>query len=301
MRVNTGIFLIALLIGLSACGSKRKLADDKPLRNRAPGFLMNKNTKEDFEYDWLGMKISADFSSEGQSDSFKVNVKAKKDSVLWISISPALGIEVVRMVITPDSLKYVSKVPNNKHYYLGQYGDVQDMIGMDVNFAQLVDLLVGNPVMLDKQDDKLESLVDDRQYFLISKFNRKLKKILELDEKQVLPNSVLTVNPLTKDYRKTKKRSSVEDLLVKRFWLNGQHYKLERAQFDDLYNLRVVEFLYSNFKEYDGQLYPGNGRLKVSEQDTWQQLEFKVTRLKTDKEYDFPFEIPDDFERRGNL
>lgn len=303
MKVSGQIVLIVLsvLVVMPSCSSKKRLAAGKPLRNRAPGFLINHNAKEAFTYDWLGMKISADFTSEGESESFKVNVKGKKDSVLWISVSPALGIEVIRMIITPDSVKYVSKVPNNKHYYKGTYDDVSKLMGLDLEFDQMMELLVGNPVMLDKQDDKLESLVDDRQYFLVSKFSRRLKKLLDADEKQVLPNTVLTANSLSKDYRRIKKRSSVEDLMVKRFWLSGEHYKLERAQFDDLYNLRVVELDYKDFKEYEGQLYPSKGRLKISDQSEWQQLEFKITRIRTGKEYDFPFEIPDDFERRRNL
>jgi hypothetical protein len=300
-RWHIVILLLSIVVVMPSCSSKKRLEAGKPLKKRAPGFLINKNAKEAFTYDWLGMKISADFTSEGQSESFKVNVKGKKDSVLWISISPALGIEVIRMIITPDSVKYVSKVPNNKHYYTGTYNDVAQLMGLDIEFSQMMELLVGNPVMLDKQDDKLESLVDDRQYFMVSKFSRRLKKLLDVDERQILPNTTLTVNSLSKDYRKIKKRSSVEDLMVKRFWLSGEHYKLERAQFDDLYNLRIVELGYRDFKEYEGQLYPSRGRLKVSDQSEWQQLEFKITRVRTGKEYEFPFEIPKDFERRRNL
>lgn len=303
MRASKNILLIVLSLSmmLPACSSKKRIAKGKPLRNRTPGYLIHKNIKEAFTYDWIGMKISAEFSSEGQSDSFKVNIKARKDSLLWVSVSPALGIEVMRMLISPDSVKYVSKIPNNKHYYLGTFKELTGILGLDLSFSQLVDLLVGNPVLLDKQHDKLASKVDQQQYFIVSKFSRRLKRLLEIDERQILPSSVLTVNSLSKTYRKIKKRSSVDDLLVKRFWLNGEHYKLERAQFDDLYNLRQVELSYRDFKEYEGQLYPSKGRLKVSDRGEWQQLDFKITRVRTGKQYEFPFDIPDKFEKREHL
>jgi hypothetical protein len=291
------ILLVMVSVFLTvSCSNERRLAKGKPLKKRAPSFLVNHNAKGDFQFDGLSMKISVDVKSEGESDSFKANIRIRKDSVIWISISPALGVEMVRVIITPDSVKYVSKVPYNKHYYLGDFTAVTDVAMMDLDFKMIQDILLGNAIMMDKGEDKFVSLIDKQSYCLISKFNRHLRRVLDFDEKSVLPNSTFAVNSLSKEYQKALRRASVDDLMVKRFWLDGSYFRVEQAMYNDLYNMREIEIQYDDFEEHEGQLYPEHGRLKVTTPETWTELDFKVIRLRTSKTLDFPFTIPEDYE-----
>jgi hypothetical protein len=283
---------------LFGCSNAKRANRGKPLRNYSANHLVKQNEKEDLTYEWLGMKLSADLSTEGESQSFKANIRIKRDSIIWISISPALGVEMVRVIITPDSVWYVSKVPNDKHYYLGDFGVIKAIVKIDVDFQMIQNLLIGNAILMDKREDNLNVLIDDQQYMLISKFDRKLKKLLDMDEKEVLPNTVLTVDKHDRDFQKIQQRATVDELMVKRFWLNGYNFKLERSLFNDLHNQRNIEVVYDDFEEESGQFYPQKVRLKVSDDKGWQQLEFKTSRIRLDKTFDFPFEIPEDYERR---
>ena len=208
--------VVSVLLAVS-CSNEHRLAKGKPLKKRAPSFLVNHNVKDDFQFEWLSMKISADVKSEGKNDSFKANIRIRKDSLIWISISPALGVEMVRVLITPDSVKYVSKIPNDKHYYLGDFSAVTGVAQMSLDFKMIQDILLGNAIMMDKGEDKFVSLIDKQRYCLISKFNRHLRRALDFDEKAVLPNSTFTVNGLSKEYQKALRRASVDELMVKRF------------------------------------------------------------------------------------
>ncbi len=289
---------LLLMLFFSSCSNERRLARGKPLRQRSPAFLVNHNVKNSLHYDWVGMKLSVDFKNPERSESFRANVKMKKDSIIWMSISPALGIEMLRLVITPDSVKYISKIPDNKYYYLGDFSVISDLAKMDLSFDMIQDLLLGNAIMLDKQDDKLNSRIDKQQYFLVSKFHRRLKKLIGVDDKNILPNHEININPLSKEYQKAKRKSKKEDLMVKRFWLNGKHYKIERELFNDLYNFRDIEITYRDFEKVDGQLFPDECRLRVSSPDDWQEIEFEITRIRLNKEYELSFEIPEDYERK---
>ena len=40
----------------------------------------------------------------GQTGTFTLNVRMARDSVIWMSISPALGVEAARVLLTPDSV-----------------------------------------------------------------------------------------------------------------------------------------------------------------------------------------------------
>lgn len=273
----------------------------KPLKNRTPAAIIKRNANTNFDFDYLGMKLSVDFSQEDKEQSFKANIKMKKDSIIWISISPALGIEVMRVIITPDSVKYISKIPKNKYYYEGDFSVISDMAQMDLNFEMIQDMLLGNPVMLDKQDDKLVSVIDERNYGLISKFDRKLKRILKYDEKKLDINDEIKINPSSKTYNKVRRKADVEQLLLKRFWIDGYNYYLTKALYNDYYNFRQVAIDYTDFKVVEDQFYPSKGSIKVNAPDSWQELKFKITKIRVGKKYKFPYDVPDDFERKENI
>jgi hypothetical protein len=292
------LFILAASLLLSSCSNSRRAEHGKPLRKYAPNVLVKKNERSDIQFEWLGMKVSADMKNESSSESFKATIRVRKDSMIYISLSPALGVEMVRMIITPDSVKYISKIPNNKHYYLGDFSVINDVTQVPLDFSMIQNMLVGNAIMLDKGDDKFVSIIHEGQYVLFSRFSRKLKKIVGFDEKQMLPETTFQVNTSSRDYQRMVRRSTVEDLMVKRFWLNGYDFKVERALYNDMLNMRDIELIYSDFKEEDDLVYPAKCKLRVDSREDWQELTYRITRISTSKTYDFPFDIPDDYERR---
>jgi hypothetical protein len=75
-----------------------------------------------------------------------------------------------------------------------------------------------------------------------------------------------------------------------------EHFRLVKSVFNDLIHQRTIEINYSDFKEEGEQNYPTIGVLKVSDNIQQQEIEFRIIRIATDKEYDLPFEIPEDYE-----
>ena len=47
---------------------------------------------------------------DGKKADFNAFVRLRKDSLLWVSINVALGIEAFRLLITPDSVKVLNKL-----------------------------------------------------------------------------------------------------------------------------------------------------------------------------------------------
>lgn len=290
---------LIVLAGLSSCKNRRGIISEEPLKNRSASFLTNKMGKNTFDFEWIGLKMSTDMELEDQSESFKANMRMRKDSLIWISISPALGVEMIRMLISPDSVKYVSKVPNNKHYYLGDFTSIEDFLGLDADFDILQDIIVGNPIVFDPKDDKYRSQIDGRQYVLTSKYKRKMEKVVGADDKDLDPGlDSLFIDPNNKDYIKLVEKKDQEDLIIKRYYLNGSTYQLEKTVFYDLFNNRSLQIEHSQFESIGTEQYPGKTKIEVQQLNKTQVLEFEITRLKTDKEYDFPFEIPADYERK---
>ncbi len=299
-QIHSWVLACLLLLGtlVSGCSNERRLAKGKPLKNRSSGAVLSRYEKNEFKFEWAGMKLSADVASPEGKQGFKANLRMRKDSVIWISISPALGVEVLRVIITPDSVKYVSKIPNNKHYFLGRLDEMSEFSESEITFDMIQNMLLGNPINLNPQDDKFTSRIDDQQYALISKYNRKMKKVVGVDDKALEPDDSLEIDASDKKYQRILKRSDEEDLLLKRYWFDGYDYRLMKTMFDDLYYKRSVTIEHDDFKEVDNQYYPSETKMTLSTPEMTSTFEFKITRLKLNKPYEFPFEIPNDYERK---
>ena len=296
------ILLMLVSIGvLSSCSNERRAQKGKPLRNQSASNILDRYQRGHFDYDWMSMKLGVKYDDGEKRRSFNVNLRSKKDSVIWMSISPALGVEVARILITPDSMHVISKVPGDKYYYSGGIETITELMQSDFDFNMIQNMLVGNAIGLEQGEDKYKSRVDDQQYMLISKYNRKLKKVTGVDEKETDPDDSLAVDLKNKKYERLKRRVDEEELLVKRYWFNGYDYQLERSTFDDLYYQRSITVLHEDYKDHNSQSYPEVTRLILQSIYNRQEIEVEINRIKTNKEYTFPFDVPDNFDRKYSL
>lgn len=292
------VLLVVITSLLLSCSNEKRLAKGKPLKSRSSSAILSRYYDTEFTYEWVGMKLAAEVEGPDGKQSFKANLRMRKDSVIWVSVSPLLGVEVLRMIITPDSVKYVSKVPNNKHYFIGTIDELTALTKTEISFDMIEDMLLGNAVDLNEEDDKFISRVDQQEYVLISKYNRRLKKVVGVDEKDLSPDDSLEVDTNNRRYRRILKKADEEELLIKRYWFDGYDYRLHRTIFDDLYYQRSFEIEHRTFTEHAGQYYPELTLVTLGTIEGNTVFSFEITRLKTNKEYDFPFDIPEDFERK---
>ncbi len=272
---------------------------EEPTRHRTSGYLLKRYESNEFKFDWIGMKLDAEFITMGNSQGFKANVRMRRDSAIWITISPALGIEVFRILVTPDSLWYISKIPDNKYYYKGNFQVISDVVGTDLDFNMLQDLLIGNAIGLDEDEGRFRSEVDNNLHLLISKYKRKIRRVVGVDDRR-LEGDTIVVNPNDPRYKRTVERAE-DDLIVSRYWLEPKNYRLVQSVFNDLIKQRTMEVRYSDFHQSGQQFYPSKCLMKTTRFDNRQELTFEINKLVTDKTFDFPFEIPDGFQRRDSI
>ncbi|MBC7874498.1 MAG: DUF4292 domain-containing protein [Ferruginibacter sp.] len=93
-------------------------------------------------------KIDLDYEdAEGKRYNVNAHLRMYKDSVIWLSITAILGIEGLRVYITPDSVKILDK--QNKIYTRRSVSFLQEVTALPLDLPALQDLLIGNPVFLD--------------------------------------------------------------------------------------------------------------------------------------------------------
>ena len=93
-------------------------------------------------------KIDVDYQdATGKKYNVNAHVRMYRDSVIWIVITGALGIEGLRVYITADSVKLLDK--QNKNYIARSVGFLQEVTELPLDLGTLQNLLIGNPVFLD--------------------------------------------------------------------------------------------------------------------------------------------------------
>ena len=95
-----------------------------------------------------------------------------KDSVIWASLTPALGVEVARIKLDPDSVRLISKIPMNKFVYEGDYDELQGFLGVPFDFYTFQEFFSGASLGLGQDNEKFISKVDGHEYVLVEKFPR---------------------------------------------------------------------------------------------------------------------------------
>ena len=293
--------VVIVMSAMSACRKPKEVVRETPVKNRTAGYLLKRYSENKYAFDWLGMKVDASFGTEDNSDNFKATIRMRKDSAIWVSIVPALGIEMIRVMITPDSLKYLSKIPENKFYYTGGFDEIGRLIGIDFDFEMLQDLLVGNAIGLEKDEQRFRSEIDDNDYLLISKYRRKVRRVVGVDDRKLEGDTIL-VNPDDPRFRRTAKRTDEEDgLIISRYWLEPAGFRLVKSVFNDLLRQRTMEIGYEDFQPDGEQYYPAKCRLVMSSTQVRQEMRYEITKLSSGKPYEFPFDVPDDYVRRDSL
>ena len=299
--------LIALILGsviLTGCSNERRIADGKPLRSMDPNNIRKHYEKEALKWDWLGFKLDTEIMVDEESESINMNMRMARDSAIWISLSPALGVELARILLLPDSVRIISKVPSNKFVYEGNYSELEESFGIPLDFYTLQDLFSGNPLGLSNSDDKFISKVDGRNYILIEKFPRRIKKLLGgIDEKTLAlnPEDSITVILGNRRAERMMNRTDESDLIIKRYWFEGITFMPVLDVFNDLSSKLTLKVMRSGDEGHSQGLLPSEIRIIALGDGVDLDCTFSVRRSRVNREYELPFDPPEDYERRKSL
>ena len=100
------------------------------------------------EFQTFSAKINTDYEgSDGKKYDVNVFVRMKKDSIIWISVNGALGIEGMRVLIDKDSVRILNKL--DKEYQVRSIAYLQEVAALPLDLRTVQELIIGNPVFLD--------------------------------------------------------------------------------------------------------------------------------------------------------
>lgn len=167
MKRKTIVTLLIVTIGLGmvACRHPKKLARNTFLAADTNKVAVVKDSSANEEltrfasdmlkgihdnhidFNTFSGKMKLAFETDKKShNNLNATFRIKKDSIIWISISAPIVDEVVRAVITPDSLKMYNRL--EKQLFLRKMADAEELLGIPFDFQTLQDMLIGNPIYL---------------------------------------------------------------------------------------------------------------------------------------------------------
>ena len=122
------------------------------------------------EFETFSAKINTDYQGgDGKKYDVNVFIRMKKDSVIWLSVNGALGIEGMRVLINNDSVYILNKL--DKEYQVRSISYLQEVAALPLDLHTVQQLIIGNPVFLDSNiasystDGNTVSLVSDGKWF----------------------------------------------------------------------------------------------------------------------------------------
>ncbi len=265
-------FLISLLVLASSCRSKKTIANtpiNAPTSIIGTGISSSDSLSRamqiaDAPIQWFGAKVSVDSDINNQTNSFSANLRIKKDSAIWISISPALGIEVARALITPDSLKFINRI--NGTYFKGDFKYLNELLQIEVNFKMIQAILLGNVYL----HYSIEQYIRDRentQLILSTLKKRRIRRDIDLEIPQILTQEI---------------------------WFSSLQNKIVRMEMQDYRPVRKFTVNYLQFEKVD-ELNMPNKLIITAQADKHVKIDLEYSRMTINKELNLPFNIPENY------
>jgi hypothetical protein len=259
---------VLLSVFITAACSTSKRTIKAPLKEQGADYLFENLKKNELKYGYLSAKFSAVFSQDKHNTSFSGQIRIQKDSLIWISISPALGIEMVRVLISNDSIKYMNRI--DKSFFTSNFDYINTLINSTLDYDMLQSFLTGNDFSF-YENSSFKAGIDNHEYKLITTNRRKLKKYVRNNEEISIP--------------------------LQNIWLNPETFKISRVMIKELVqNGRKLEGVYE-YNLNDGQLMPSSVHFALETINNKNTIEVNYSKITITDQLDFPFRIPDKYSR----
>ncbi|MDD4602885.1 MAG: DUF4292 domain-containing protein [Bacteroidales bacterium] len=257
--ITSGIFI--------ACSTSRKVMK-APIKEEGADYLMRKLKENELKFDWFSAKFSANYENAGKKNSFNGQLRIRNDSLIWISLTPMLGIEAIRIMISQDSVKMINRLNNT--YFLGDYEYVNRFLNTNIDFDLLQSILLGTDLQ-SYENEKFRASIDKGNYKLSTSERLKLKKFARNNQEKL-------------------------KVFIQNIWLDPINFKIIHTDVKEIRRENIkLESNYTTFEEIDGQLFPKEMDYTIWADNTI-RLQTTFSRIVIGNPLQFPFKIPASFQ-----
>ena len=157
--------------------------------DRLKNILSDLDQQRITDFSTLKAKVKLNYDSEDQSTSATANIRLKKDSIIWVSLTGPFAIEGARIMIRPDSLILMNKLKHTITRRPISY--LEEIAGMPISFQDMQNIILGNPLFT---DGAVRSFSHDRTRWVATLQSDVFSSILELTnhghQPELISNSI---------------------------------------------------------------------------------------------------------------
>jgi hypothetical protein len=262
------ILISILFLAMISCQTARKTIKE-PIREYGAEFLFDKLKENELKFEWFSAKFNLDLVINKKKSEFTGLIRMRKDSTIWLTFSPALGIEMARLIISNDSVKFINRI--NKTYYIGSFRNVQTLLDANIDFDIFQSILLGNDLTY-YENGKFRASYDNGEYHLVTAGRQKLKKFV-------------------------KNLADEERIYIQNIFLDPQTFKITQMKTKELKKEnKKLDAVYSNFQPVGGQLFPHHIFYDLMA-DKPVQVDLDYSKIEINEPQEFPFKISSNYTR----
>lgn len=259
--------VLAMMLMLS-CTTSRK-AIRTPLKEEGPEYLFQNLKEHELKFEDLSAKFSATIEKDRKETSFEGQLRIYRDSIIWISVTPLLGIEMARFMLTNDSIRYLNRI--NATYLQKNFGFINEMLNKTIDFDMAQAFLTGNDFSF-YENSRFKAQVDGQEYKLHTVNRLKLKRYVRRNEPEI-------------------------SIPIQSIWLNPDNFKINKVVLNetDKDNRRFTA-RYQAFEAVDNQLVPSELEFRVETSDNNVKIRIAYSKITINPDQlSFPFRIPENY------
>jgi hypothetical protein len=260
--------LLILLAALFGCKTSRQLIK-APIKEEGVDYLLKKLKENEAQFDDFSARFSASLIQDKKDRmGFSGQIRIRRDSLIWVSLSPALNIEAMRVMVSQDSIFLLNRL--NKTYFKAGFDYVNSFINAALDYDMLQALLIGNDFAF-YEIGEFRASIDGMQYRLNTSNRQKIKKYIRANE-------------------------HINTIPLQTIWLDPETFKISRIMIKELeVEGRKLNAAYSDFEPVNERVFPGRIQVEVNAEKHI-SLDMRYTRLETNQGKAYPFHIPGSYQ-----
>lgn len=117
---------------------------------------------EEINFEYFQTRTKVRYSEGDKQVNGNAHIRIRKDSLIWFSISPSIGLEATRIMITKDTAIVINRM--DKEYYIFNFDEISRYFNFKVDFELIQSILLGN---LARPIDDNTQVAKENNYYLV--------------------------------------------------------------------------------------------------------------------------------------
>jgi hypothetical protein len=258
-----------LSLQIWSCKTKKQITTTE-INKESAQYIVQQTVSNNLNYTYFSAKFNSDITMPERSISSPGAIRIKKDSIIWISLMPAMGIEMAKVVITKDSIKILNRL--EKSYMAGGFGFIKSKLNIDLTYNAIQSLLT----------NELFSVTESADYNSYISSKDSLGYVIQNISDEILKNNI-QINA---------------DFKFQQICFTPDSFKITKNFIDEPKAQRSIAVNYAEFIIVAGKQFPEKVNLSATNQEKQFGLSIKYSKINTEKQVSFPFTIPENYERK---